>query len=53
MIRRKSIVDHRDIDPDRIGRRGAAGAGQSDQQAVFNGISLHSDFPTRMTDAPA
>jgi hypothetical protein len=53
MIRRKSIVDHRDIDPDRIGRRGAAGAGQSDQQAVLNGISLHSDFPTRMTDAPA
>jgi hypothetical protein len=31
MIWRKSIVDHRDIDPDRIGRRGAAGTGQSDQ----------------------
>jgi hypothetical protein len=31
MIRRKSIVDHRDVDPDRIRRRSATGPGQSDQ----------------------
>jgi hypothetical protein len=31
MIWRKSIVDHRDIDHDRIRRGGAAGSDQSDQ----------------------
>ena len=31
IIRRKSIVDHRDVEPDRIRRCGAAGPDQSDQ----------------------
>src|SRR6516165_1567389 len=45
MIGLESIIDHCDVDPDRLCRGGAAAARHSGQQAVENDIPFHSGFP--------
>jgi hypothetical protein len=44
-IRGKSIVDHRNINPDRISGCGAAGPGNGDHEPVQKAISPHCFIP--------